>query len=242
MTRTSFIALTLFVGLIASPTSFAQSTEAGTKTNLPATSFVTSSEAQSFYEEGIRLFKASQEEQRQGNQKGSKRLAKQSLKAYKKALQLEPDFPEATSNIAYLYLADQQFKKAAQWFDKAIELKPTHLNSLNGLATVYTLQNKHDQAAPLYKQLITLAPANAVYRFNQGSSFHKAGDLKAAKQAYLKAIDLDKKLLQAHFNLGALYEQEGQVELAIQSYRNVKRLGLDTPIGLEALNRLDRLR
>ena len=82
--------------------------------------------------------------------------------------------------------------------------------------------------------------------FNLGVVLFNLNDLKGAKEAYTKAIELEEKFVQPHFNLGLVHERLNQKEAAINEFqwivKNVSEYNKEfRPILLSALNNLGRI-
>lgn len=223
-------------------------------------------EARDLYEHGLELFRIGQLQAEKGNANGQKSLLKESLKQFEKAIKVEEarlaedgeetDPAEATpktngkvdvrveaqSNIGFVYLTLRDYKPAIKAFERALQLNPQHLNTLNGLATTYALDNRVEDAILTFDKLTTLDPGNPQFFFNKGSVLQKAGRVEDAKPAYEEAIRLDPNDQRSLFNLATLYENLGQPEDALPLYIKAKSIAIDTPIGLEALHRIESIR
>lgn len=92
---------------------------------------------------------------------------------------------------------------------------------LIGLATQLESQGLQPMVAVLYQTWLSrnTSPFDHAVYFNLGVTQSNLGDLDAAEQAYLKALDLAPAFPQARLNLGLLYERQGKVDQAIESWR-----------------------
>jgi tetratricopeptide (TPR) repeat protein len=191
------------------------------------------------YNKGVELFQIAQIQLEKGNRNGQQQLLKKAIEQFKKALKADPTLVEAQSNIGFAELTLRRYDAALTAFAKALTINPKHLNTLNGMATTLALDGKTEESLALFGRLLTLAPDQAQYYFNQGSILQKAGRLEEARKAYEQAVHLDPKEQRALFNLGTVAETQGQPELARSYYEKAKAVAIDSPIGLEALRRLE---
>ncbi|MDW7710306.1 MAG: tetratricopeptide repeat protein [Deferrisomatales bacterium] len=60
----------------------------------------------------------------------------ESIDAYSRALELQPDNPDVITDRAIMYRSIGDFQRAASEFRRAAEISPTHLNSLLNLGVV----------------------------------------------------------------------------------------------------------
>ncbi|PIR26911.1 MAG: hypothetical protein COX62_02285 [Deltaproteobacteria bacterium CG_4_10_14_0_2_um_filter_43_8] len=88
-------------------------------------------------------------------------------KAFKKALDLRPNYPESLNNIAILDIHKQDYDTATTHLQKALELKPNYAEALFHLALVSDLNKKTDDALAYYKQVIALGKNFPPYILDQ---------------------------------------------------------------------------
>jgi Tfp pilus assembly protein PilF len=100
--------------------------------------------------------------------------------AYKKSLELKPDFADAYNGLANLYNTEKKFDQAAEMSKKAMELSAAAPAGAAG--------------AP--------SGANASSVFNQGVILWNAGKIPEAKAQFEQAVKLDPNLADAQYWLG----------------------------------------
>jgi tetratricopeptide (TPR) repeat protein len=208
------------------------------------------------YNQGLLAFGQAQQAQQQGQLSVAIKGFRSAEGLFKAALKFNPTLVEAQSNLAYVALAQQRYPQAVKAFKQALAMQPKHLASLQGLATAYSLQlptvlttptlsAKQDgllqQALDVLAQLQEAYPNHALAWYNQGSLYQRVNNLPKAETAYLQALERDPTLQQAWFNLATLYETTQHWGDAQRAYQQAKQTGITTPIGLEALKRLEGL-
>ena len=193
------------------------------------------------YSEGLRLFQDAQFHAAKGNTSAWKRVLKEARKKFEDALEIEPDFVEAKSNIGYVELTLEDYKHAIETFKSVASQYPHHLETLNGLATAYAFNGEIDDAVLTFEQLTLLAPGNADYLFNYGSVLQRAARYDDAKRVYDRALKVDSRHQRVLFNLGTLYQNQGALDEAVGYYDRAKTAAIGNTVGLEAMNRLKEI-
>jgi TolB-like protein/Tfp pilus assembly protein PilF len=77
---------------------------------------------------------------------------------YKKAISINPNYPEARRWFSHLLLMLDRFREAHQQIDVGIELKPTSPIMYFGKAVIYLRESKFDAAKQLGSRMISLDP------------------------------------------------------------------------------------
>jgi tetratricopeptide (TPR) repeat protein len=198
-------------------------------------------QAEEQYNRGVEQFQLSQGQAERGNVAGQRSLLKAAISSFESAVKLNPKLIEAQSNIGFAYLTLNDHRKAVRAFESALKLDPKHLNTLNGLATTYSLMNQTDKALLTFNQLTELSPSNPQYFFNKGAVLQKANRLEEARKAYETALKLNPDDQRTLFNLATLLDNLGQTDAARETYQHAKRVDVSSPIGLEAIRRLEML-
>ena len=114
--------------------------------------------------------------------------------AYKKAIELKPDFAEAYNGLANLYNAEKKFDLAAEASKKAMEL--------------------HAAAGGAARRRRGRAAASASQVFNQGVILWNAGKIPEAKAQFEAAVKPDPNMADAHYWLGMALLNAGSRSMA----------------------------
>lgn len=88
-----------------------------------------------------------------------KKLVKQrkfteAIKAYKKAIELNPNYFWSYYNLGFAQYAVGNFTEAIQAYERAVELKPDYIWSYNNLGDVFSKQGKFDRAIDCYRRAL----------------------------------------------------------------------------------------
>jgi tetratricopeptide (TPR) repeat protein len=79
-------------------------------------------------------------------------------KAYKKAIDLRPDFGEAWNNLGTTFYLEKKVKKSIHYYQRAIKLEPQSASFHLNLGTAYFARKKYPKAYGEYHTAIALNP------------------------------------------------------------------------------------
>ena len=118
--------------------------------------------------------------------------------------------------MATIYFAlGREFYQQTKWspavahLEKAFALDSTFVSAHATLGLIYFQQRKYDAAIAAYNKVLAAQPAAQLYN-NLGAAHEAKGELRAAVEAYRRALELDARLLPAQKNL-----QRAQEKLAL---------------------------
>lgn len=77
---------------------------------------------------------------------------------YERALQLNPNYPDAMNNLGAIYFAERNYRKAIRYYQQALRLAPNSAVYLVNLGTAYFAQNKRRQGVEAYQKALALDP------------------------------------------------------------------------------------
>jgi len=81
-----------------------------------------------------------------------------------------------------------------------------------------------EDALVQYRAAASLDPENAKYRCALGELLYRLKEVRAAKDALLKAVDLDSTYIRTYYILARIYYDEAKYDSVIQMYRNILSL------------------
>ena len=164
------------------------------------------------------------------------------LAAYMKAFNAVKNEPAYAYAVGTAYHAKGDFDNATTWYNQAANLlkaqskpDPQLVKDIPGAIA----KAQADKAEPLakaavekqtagdlpgaialYNQALALIPKNAALWTNLGSAYQNSDDFANARNAYNKALEIDKKTQCAnYFLLGAIDEHFGKAQDALANYR-----------------------
>jgi Flp pilus assembly protein TadD len=113
---------------------------------------------------------------------------------YQKALKIDPRFPTAANNLAYLYAEKgENLDEALTLAQGAKERVPDDPHISDTLGWVYYKKSVYGRAVTYLQEAGEKAPNNAAIRYHLGMAYFKNGDKANAGKELKKALELDPK-------------------------------------------------
>lgn len=116
------------------------------------------------------------------------RLIDLAIDTYRRAIELQPNFPDAYCNLANALKEKGQVVEAEECYNTALRLCPTHADSLNNLANIKREQGYIEEATRLYLKALEVFPEFAAAHSNLASVLQQQGKLNEALMHYKEAI------------------------------------------------------
>ena len=126
-----------------------------------------------------------------------------SIKAYDSALNIDPAFEDASTNLA-IALRDagrvagekeNNLAKSEQYLMRSIQLTPNDTETLRLLGIVNGLKGDHATAISYFQKVVNADPKNASAYLNLGAAYRNSGDLTKAQENFQKAQSIDPNIL-----------------------------------------------
>lgn len=155
---------------------------------------------------GVALFKNKQYEE--------------SLKYFKRAVSLNPDFAEAYYNLGLCHEKCGELDDAARSYAKAVEKAPS-IGGYLSLAVVLYTKGNYSKALEVFSKAANSADETADTYNNLGYALYKMGKISDAIEYYRKAIEIDPSFHIAYYNLGVVLGKLGEIEESIDAYERV---------------------
>ncbi|MHB1188515.1 tetratricopeptide repeat protein [Thiobacillus sp.] len=129
-----------------------------------------------------------------------RRLA-ESAKAYRAALKLKPDFPEAQNGLLLVLPGLGNYEEALQVCRWILARKPDHFPALNNMALFLQKCGRASEAVEVYRRALAQGNDFAELHANYGNALKDAGRLDEALSEYRRAIALKPDYLEPRDNL-----------------------------------------
>jgi superkiller protein 3 len=130
---------------------------------------------------------------------------------FRKALQMEANYPEALNNLGLCLLYLKKNDESIEALKQAVRLFPGwHIAEAN-LALSLAASGRHGEAAEHYEKSLTIKEQPAVW-LSLGDVYVALGKLDQAKEAYEKALAGNPRSSIACQRLGALHARRGKFE------------------------------
>lgn len=119
----------------------------------------------------------------------------EAINKYNLALNEDPKFVIAHTNLGIVYYDDGKHNKAKESYEKAIDLDPKSSPAYNNLGRVYYAEGDYSKAIKSYKKAISLDPTDSSAYYNLGIVYSNENydkrDYSKAKEMYEKVIEID---------------------------------------------------
>jgi tetratricopeptide (TPR) repeat protein len=144
--------------------------------------------------------------------------------AYTKAVELNPQYLKAYTNRGNAYFCKGQYDLAIADYHKAIELNPQDPLAYNNRGLAYYSKGQYDLAIDDYNKAIQINPEYEDAYNNRGVTYNNKDQLDLAIADYNKTIELNPQHAAAYDNRGLAYHDKGQYDLAIVDYNKAIEL------------------
>lgn len=136
-----------------------------------------------------------------------KKKIQKAVKAYLKAIELDPGFCDAMDNLGTIYQKGGKSDEAIYWHQKAIEANINDVSAHINLAADFRLENRLRESADEYKMAIEIEPQNPEGHYGLGSDYLTIGksedalkELQAAEKLYMEIKS--PYLIHARYSIG----------------------------------------
>jgi tetratricopeptide (TPR) repeat protein len=148
----------------------------------------------------------------------------EAVAAYRQAIRLKQDFPEAHNNLGDALHQKGQLDAAVLAYREAIRLRPNSAEAHSNLGTALREKGQLDAAVAACRQAIRLKNDYPEAHNNLGNALADMGHLDEAVAAYREAIRLKPDSPAAHYNLGLTLAKKGLLDEAVAACRQAIRL------------------
>jgi tetratricopeptide (TPR) repeat protein len=144
-------------------------------------------------------------------------------KAYKKALELQPENEEAMTGLAIVYSDLGDNANATAMLKRVAEKNPS-MRTLTALAGTYEQMKEFKLAADAYKKALDQNPGNADLKRAYAQSLFQADDMDAASVVFEELAAEDPNDLLANLRLSQIYRQKKDFVKARQFAKKARDL------------------
>ena len=135
-------------------------------------------------------------------------------KCLKKAVSLNPNYPEAHSNYGYVLANLGEFDEALKHCDKSIELRPNFVDAILNKGNALLGLGRSEQAIECYDKVLKFDPNNTQALASRGSALADLGEHAKAIAEFRKATSRQPNDAGLHFEFANSMREMGELERA----------------------------
>lgn len=162
----------------------------------------------------------------------------EAIKAYKAALQLNPDSDRAQHGVGNALRAQGDLQAAMPFIQQAIIMQPEVAEYHNTLGMLFQQKGEFEKAITFHRRAINLDPKYAAAFCNLGVAFKNLNRATEAIAAYRQALQINPNMPEAHNNLGNLLRTMGDMVGAQASLEQALKIRPEYPDAQQNLKEL----
>jgi tetratricopeptide (TPR) repeat protein len=143
---------------------------------------------------------------------------------FKKAIQLNPNLPDAHEALGDLYLEKRDFANAEAEFSKELETNPYNFPTVCKLADILIQTGEVNRAIPSLAKTSALKPSLGCARYELGRAWFREGQIEKAVRNLKEAVALNPTYAPAYVLLGQSYAKLGQSTKAQAAFQKSRSL------------------
>ena len=163
------------------------------------------------------------------------RRMEEAMEHYQKAIQLNPNFPDALNDVGLALAAQGRFDEAIENYRKAIQMDPNRFEMQYDLGLALAAENRLDDAIKHYYKALQINPNLPEVLDSLGNALAAKGRFDEAIKSYRQAILVNSNHSETFFHLGMTLGELGRSREAVAQYREALKLN---PNLIGALNNL----
>ncbi len=146
---------------------------------------------------------------------------------FRKALELEPNYPAACNNLGYAYYRLGRHEEAEAIYKRAIEINPAYADAWTNLGVLSCEEGDFREGIRSFRKASELNPYDPAALFNLAVAYKRIGEVGEAEGLLKRILEIDPFYGRAHLSLARLYSENGQPERASAHARRASELGYE---------------
>lgn len=140
-------------------------------------------------------------------------------RAYLEALELEPSFVDANSDLGLLRAEQGKLDEAVRLYQRVLVLDPDNSEAYRRMGDLYHQQRNYKASIAAHRKAVSLNPFNAGAYANLGGNFLLERRYKEALESSRRALDLNPDLVEPYYTLGVSHSKLDQPQAALEAYK-----------------------
>jgi tetratricopeptide (TPR) repeat protein len=134
-------------------------------------------------------------------------------------LESNPDDTFALSQLAHIYLLQNNLEESNRLADMALKLDPSNVFANRIKGDILFMEGYFEESALIFEGIINLKPDDAYTYSKLGTIYRKQNRINDALSAIKRGLEIDPENPALHKALGDVYSQSGNDEIAISEYQ-----------------------
>jgi len=134
------------------------------------------------------------------------------LSAFSQAIEIKPDFVQATLNLAFLHVLKENYNSAMDILKTILKREPNNIKVLNSLGNIYFKQKNFKFAKDIYKKILKIEPKNIASR-------NRLALINLIEGKFAESIYELRQCLHTNNNLPAIYNNLGVAYGMLKAYK-----------------------
>jgi len=155
----------------------------------------------------------------------------EAIAAYRRAVELRPDFPDAHFRLGNILANKGDTESAAECYRRVLQLNPNHVDALNNLGNTLMGRGEAAEAVAIYQRVLTMQPGHFLARNNLAAGLLAIGEFEEAAGVAGLAIAMRPDYPPARRNMGDALAAVGRWSDAAESYKKLIDLESARPGG-----------
>lgn len=156
-------------------------------------------------------------------------------RAYLEALNVNPNYYDALSNLGDVYRMQGKLGEAEQQYLKAIAAGAPYADTYYNLGVIYTTQMRLPEAEQPLQKAVEIQPSKTDARYNLAWVYDNQNKTQQAEQAYSETLRYKPAYPEPRINLGVLLTKQGRLQEALDQLLTARRYAPDHPVMMYAL-------
>jgi len=142
----------------------------------------------------------------------------EAIAAYKRAIELKPDYEEAWFDLGMSYFTLSNYEEAAAAFEKTLELREDFRNAHLFLGMTYQYLERYNEAAIVYLDAIDKELDDGMTWCKLGDAYDKLGRKEDAATSYQTGLTRFPNDCTLHYNMALMHLRKGNKAAAQAEY------------------------
>lgn len=161
---------------------------------------------------------------------------------FEKALEIDPNLPQALSALGRIYLADKNYAGSAAMAERLLAVNPDDTGMMKVRYDAYRGAGDAANEKAAFDALAAADPKFlAADLYTKGAKLFDGGDIDGAKEELERVLAIDPAHAKAHYRLALCYVNEDQASLAKEHLQKFIELAPDDPEAAVAKDMLSYL-